>query len=1390
MKRLWITVLCFLLLGGFCVANAADDTGFSIPDSMDLTGNLGSVASPAFGLWKSPPVESEDGTFLTGLGEQFPNGLWLYQFYDPTSEPCIRYGLLDRDGTVLLQPEYYAIYMLERCRGSFGAVSQREWLGNLLILIDESYQVRIFRCTGDEPTLLEECYDSIGDADWLYASTLPPADRIEYLQSCAEFYENFLPVYRQDQGYGLIGFDGELLVSCGYNRYDILAPTRIAMYRTNASGDLVCDLYDVNGKLVFTGPYTFISDYSEGLAAAKHNDGTVRFLSMNGSTAFTLDKLHSLPSSDNSGSFSDGLVRVELREDPIASSLRYVAYLDTNGNEVFSLKDYEDTYGVAFRNTGDFSNGTAYLSDYDWNGYYLTTDGDVRPLKYTPYFPAGHNGYALVDTDDDNVPDNVMNKWGSLLFAGPYEVASCASALEREDCHWVAITNTDTDLTAYFNLDTKYRTDFVYTHKYNAVTIYEDTQYLSVTREGKQGVLGPNAKEIVPAIFDSIFMPEEKCTYFTACRRTTRYGYTVATITLYDLQGNLLGDLDQFDQNLKNKPTESGFHYLYSNNHAGFVIVTSEGQILQPQADCYGRNGSQFSSGLLQAEYYDWSESSLTNIYGFLTEEGDFLPLMDSGNTSLPFDFYNTSVNMRYGSYQYSAYGEGSVVLYCKDWTPNCFLSVDRPSSDGQITLVESKPANGQNFLSRGLDTIKLTFNQEILLQDTGAIHLTCDLGSMSFHASAKGDTLTIYPDKAFYTGEVYTLTLEAHALSAANTDALISYFDGAEIQFKIAGVSTETLLTYHPEYLSQPEQLDLLYRNADQSLEKMMDAYRGANEGGEVISAFFYAAQNLTRMTADKLNQMVGDNGTAERLQDDLLDLFVSRALVDSAVTMDKEDYKHIQAYLNFCRGWDEVQYGMQLCDAVQSGIFAPAVQESGIIYPLADSMATLMLDDMHIILSFCASHKQELETFWNTQQDMYELRDKTMDELLGEYSLTLFNYVHMNRSAIDSLLRTLSTDSALYEGLQARRDALSGDALVEHLKELGRNELMLGLVCDAADSICKLMKKGGIGALNTFVDMAETFYQGITGKSEVDKYIQVSMMNGNARAVSTAVMEAQLNMLRAVNTQGKTTEQQRSDFKVAVNTKQQAYILLMELAAELVSQPEMLSRDCLTWAEQIATNGSFPEYLEFCKAEAAHLAASEVFPTPSATALSLLSAEHTLSIPQTILVEDGRPETRLVVDIAQGFEAPLEPDNVTSLMLIGSRAIEQGAFDGWSNVNSLLLGDVTAIESRAFADCALESVTIPETVTFIAFDAFAGTPLRQISGTTDLARDFAQSVGAVYLDLTVSPVLVFHAGYDPAGRQLFVVPNGDTAPAVTPARETLYFLSSVDYSPVALPL
>jgi len=1386
MKRIWITALCAVLCSCFFAANAVDAAAaYTVQNGLDQTNMLESTASSSFGLWQVPQVESNDPSVEAGLSEKFPNGLWLYQVYDPSAEPCYRYGLLDRDGTVLLQPDYYSIYMLDRCRGSVGAITEREPLGNILILADESHRLRIFRCTGGAPGLLEDSYDLIGGLDWITVCNLSPEERIETLSDDgAHFYENFIPVYREDSGYGLIGFDGEPLVPCSYDRYEILSPTRIALYQTDSNGDRFCDLYDTEGNRLSRGQYT-LNPFSEGLTVAELADGTIRILSPDGSPAFTLPAYYT-PLSDH---FSDGLLQVRATGD----GKSFVAYLDTNGNQVLSLQNFEETYNVSLQQTGNFANGISYLTsriyDNDWSAFFFTTAGDVRSLKYHPYYVVGYNGYSLVDTDGDNTCDNVMNKWGNLLFAGPYTVRLCNNAftLENEDCHWIAITNTDTALTAYFNLDTKYCSDFVYTDTdYPNAVVYDDVQYLPVNREGKHGVLGSNAKEIVPAVYDSVFLPDGQRAHFTALRRISIGNYQSPRVTIYGIDGTLKGELDQFDQksSYNAASSDSGFGYLYSNNDFTYTIITPTGETKIPKGDCSGLNGRRFSGGLLQAEYYDWSADPLVHTFGFLTEEGDFLPLADAENSPLPFDFYNTVIEMNYGSYT-----NGTVVLYYQNWSPACFLSVDKPSQNGRLQLLKSNPADGQNYISRGLDCITLEFNQEILLQDANAIQLTCDLGPMSFHASANGNKLHIYPDRRFYTGEVYTLTVDESALSAANSSSQISYFDGAEIQYKITGVSSKMLLTYHPEYLLCPDSIDFIYENATMSLEKMMDVYCGKEEFGEVISAFFYAAKNLNQLTADKLNDLFGGAGTSEQLQKSVLDLFISRACVDTAVTMDKDDYAGIKTYINFCKNWDEIKYGMKISSAVESGLFETAARESGAIDPLTDTMDSLMMEDLRTILNFCTSHKSALEKAWSANQSLTELKNKTMDDLLGEYSMTLFNYVHLNRIAIDSLLSTLSPDSELYEGLKARRDALSGNALASYLAEMLQDEAFETFVSKSADLLFELTGKSGIKAMNCMVDIANNLYQSVTGKCDVDKYIQVIMMNGHAIAVSTAAMEAQARMFRSVQSYGETTPQQRNDFKVAINAKQQAYSLLMEMAAELVSDPETLSRECLIWAEEIESNCAFPEYLELCKANAAHLAQSEVFPENAPSLLYLQDTRmesYMIPIPDTTLLDEGRPDTQLLIQSGQGPETGFSYDDIESVMFTGT-TVRSGAFEGWSNLTHVLLGNVTQIGSRAFAGCAISEITIPDTVTTIAADSFADTPLSLVAGTTNVAREFASSVNADYLDLTVSPITVLHAGYDADGKILFVVSSGDPVPDCAPTREVLFILSETTFIPVA---
>jgi len=240
------------------------------------------------------------------------------------------------------------------------------------------------------------------------------------------------------------------------------------------------------------------------------------------------------------------LVRGSTNTEAPAQGDKYFAYLDSSGNELISLRDFEENYGAAPEHCGAFKDGVALLRDEYDEAYALLSSGEIRKLKYSPMFGNfGVGGFAIVDTDGDGCGDNLMDKWGRLLYAGDYAVRCCCSALSHEDCQWVAVTERASDLTSYFNLKTRCRTGFLYTDSDSRVAAdYAGRAYLPVIRDGGLGVLGEDAKEAVPAVYETVIRPEGRRAYFSARRTVAPYGYSVPRVSLYDLDGNLLTSND------------------------------------------------------------------------------------------------------------------------------------------------------------------------------------------------------------------------------------------------------------------------------------------------------------------------------------------------------------------------------------------------------------------------------------------------------------------------------------------------------------------------------------------------------------------------------------------------------------------------------------------------------------------------------------------------------------------------------------------------------------------------------------------------------------------------------------------------------------------------------
>lgn len=1394
-KKLLFAAGCILLLSMLCMFAAATQTDVTVKNGGDHTSML-DPAAESFVLRTFPTLENAADTVSLHADARFPSGVQAYSVHDSAAPDATTYGLLAYDGSVLLQPQYRGIYMLERCRGEVGAVTEREDLANFLVLIDENYSFRIFRCTGDTPQLLSGSYDLIGSLGWDVVRELDAVSRAASIRSANSFFENFIPVYQDGKGYGLLDFDGELLLDCAYERYAIVAPNRIAMYGTDSGDESFCDVYDQSGTLVFSGAYQTLHPYSEGLAAAEKTDGSICYIAMNGSSAFTLHSYH-MPPVSGPASFSDALVLVRGSTNTEAPALgdKYFAYLDSSGNELISLRDFEEDYGAAPEYCGAFKDGVALLRDEYDEAYALLSSGEIRKLKYSPMFGSfGVGGFAIVDTDGDGCGDNLMDKWGRLLYAGDYAVRCCCSSLSHADCQWVAVTELASDLTSYFNLKTRCRTGFLYTDSESRIAAeYAGKTYLPVMRDGGLGVLGEDAKEVVPAVYEAVIFPEGRRAYFMAKRTVAPYGYSVPRVSLYDFDGNLLAAKDEIDDTFgaSHADAESGYGYYYYNYDADFRILTSDGELIAVQKDCYVMNNARFSSGLMQAEYtyyVDGESGEDTHHYGFLTEKGDFVFLADAKNNTLPFDFGGTTVVLKYGAYSFEA-DDTTYILSFKNWSYDGFLKPDQPAGEATVKLVSAAPADGKNHVFKGTDTITLQFNQDILLQDVSAIDLRCDLGEMPFHASARGDTLYIYPEKHFYTGEIYTLTLDGSAISAGNSSAAVSSFEGENLQFKIAGVSSKLLLTYYPEYLIQPESIGFIYQNSAATVEKLVDAYGGKNGSREVLASFFYAKNHLTELGANCLFDLFGGESTKEKWQNATLDMFVSKACADSAASLNDEEFAAIKNYIQFCRDWKSLGYGISISEGIENGLFETAARESGSIDPLRDTLDTLTKEDMNIILNFCTSHAKAIEGAWKANEKLTTMQDKTLDELMGEYSLTLYTYVHMNRSAVNSLLRHLSEDSELYAGLTKRAEMLSSAFLSEYLQ----NQLAMGVLSKVVDeSADLLLEKVGnslMRKVDFVINMAEKYYKSVTGNCDVDKYVQTIMMSSYADSVAAAQNDVLLDMMLSVREDGQTTRKQRTDLKVLISTNQQTRALLMEMASELVGSEELLTRDCLTWKQEILEKCGNAEYLELCKLAAAHLASEEVFPTQQ-TLMSFEEEEYDgfvpIPIPETEEVSTGRPETELLLTSVAANDVYADMEDIRSVIIEGNGVVGEGAFAGCTQLTSVLLGGVTEIGSRAFADCALTTITIPESLTFIASDAFEGTPVTRVAGTTEVARAFAEELGAEYQDLNTRDVLVLRAGYDTDGKQLYVCLADEACPELDAEREMLYFLDPQSYLPV----
>jgi hypothetical protein len=282
---------------------------------------------------------------------------------------------------------------------------------------------------------------------------------------------------------GCINIKGDVLVEPKYNNLYTTAKDGIIGFsnKTETQGLSMYDIYNYNGKLLFSKELKNLDDYSCGFAKVVFKDGQTTFMNKKGDYVFG--------KFDSAKSFSENLAAVKIDNKR--------GYIDIKGNLVI---DYFDYSGVR-----SFKNGYAMIKTNDSIGFIDNTGKIVADPIFKRCLDFSE-GLAYVEIG--SIKDIIEN--GDLSMEDIMGVLSKAMNFlsndekkENNDSEGIGF-----DFSSIFGLFDSIKGyinengELVITHEYDSSRSFKDG-LACVKIEDKYGFINKSGEIVIPAIYNS-----------------------------------------------------------------------------------------------------------------------------------------------------------------------------------------------------------------------------------------------------------------------------------------------------------------------------------------------------------------------------------------------------------------------------------------------------------------------------------------------------------------------------------------------------------------------------------------------------------------------------------------------------------------------------------------------------------------------------------------------------------------------------------------------------------------------------------------------------------------------------------------------------------------------
>ncbi|MBR6561834.1 MAG: leucine-rich repeat protein, partial [Oscillospiraceae bacterium] len=977
--------------------------------------------------------------------------------------------------------------------------------------------------------------------------------------------------------------------------------------------------------------------------------------------------------------------------------------------------------------------------------YLLYAGGNATRLSPEHSYEAFHFNSALVDAAYGDAGSNLLSRWGYLLMDDRY---SSVRYLGGNNARWAMLQERETGLYAFLSLPQAKLTQALYEACSSSdLTLCNGNACLKVTRSGKVGVLDPEGREMIPCSYDSIVMAGERQQYFLARYYEPETGAFRCSVFAPD--GSALSSPGQFEADVETSPSGVSLAYGFQDGQA--YLIAPDGRIFAIPAEYMpieGAVGAFYLSddGLVSAEriVYRQEADFVWEIVeqGYLDSDGAFYPLaqdLRQINVGSPIHFtHGTSQTVSRYDADTGRYAD--VIFRNRNYRFTDWVQLPPPpTGTAELSVVSLSPGADSKENSRYTEQVEITFNQEIVLMDRTLVQVTSSLGTPGCYAVQDGNRLIIRFTELLNEGETYTVSVAPAAV--IGKDAALSVFEGYSYSFKVAGISAEELLTYYPQYLELPEEMQVRFEAASDAVSNAMETYDGENGLGAYFASLFYATKHYNDVLAGHFS----DHGISEQMQEDVLQMFIAKVCLDN--TTNTASAK---------QSADALQVFLKLLDPTQS--------QELMVDRMRDYAAAAGYDFTPQELNSIAIAVKglvELEEF-NDYLDAFTDVSSTFNDVFAEYTASLMTYLYLDRSTAESLLNNLSPASELYRGLKAHVDAVSGEKLRDYIWENTRSDAVTGICKAGIQALQKSVGGVPVKVMNFGLAIARSMYTAFAAQADAEQYIKTIMFSGYVFSLNEAHLNIRLEMMRTCMDSGATTPAQRREFEDIYRAKQAAWVVLLEESSKLFQDPgHFNARECKNFAAVIRKDCLYEEYIRACKdavPNSVHRQRLERYTEGERTvvtgyqqaaetmraaqlaseyALGAVSSVH-VPAPVTVLSVPGVLDGSAVEAIAPGAFAGL--GGVRSVSVEGcaeGTTIGAGAFRNCVNLEHVSLGSVSSVGAEAFSGCALRQIVIPQTVTEIGENAFLGVSF--VYGSGEIAKAHAASICAEYVDITL---------------------------------------------------